>query len=72
MEPSETGSLWSAICGGADGQFLDSPAARIMLSSLRAGSTLEVRAEELCGRSVLLATKDQLSAALALCEEPRR
>jgi acyl-coenzyme A synthetase/AMP-(fatty) acid ligase len=68
MEPSETGSLWSAIRRGADGQFLDGPAGRINLSSLRAGSTLDAGAGELRGSSVLLATKDQLAAALALCE----
>src|SRR2546422_6907379 len=67
---SNQGSLWSRSSaagrlserslGGADGS--------VALGDLAWGSSLGARLEELAGRCVLVATADQLTAALALIE----
>jgi acyl-coenzyme A synthetase/AMP-(fatty) acid ligase len=49
-------------------RFLHGPNGTVALADLRSGSSLGGRREELAGRSVLLATRDQLPAALALIE----
>jgi acyl-coenzyme A synthetase/AMP-(fatty) acid ligase len=63
-------SLWSAI-GGAGNQpstYLCGAEASVCLGQLVHGSSLSCRAEELRDRSVLVATADQLAAALTLIE----
>src|SRR3989441_7760893 len=50
------------------GRFLGGANTNVSLSDLRLGSSLGGRLRELAGRSVLVATRDQLAAALALIE----
>ena len=50
------------------GRFLWGATASVALSDLRCGSSLGGRLPELAGRSVLVATQDQLTAAVALIE----
>jgi len=52
----------------SSGRFLWGANTSVSLSDLRIGSSLGGRLRELAGRSVLVATRDQLSAALALIE----
>jgi acyl-coenzyme A synthetase/AMP-(fatty) acid ligase len=54
--------------GELDGRFVHDPEESIALLDLIDGSALYNRGEELSGRSVLLATKDQLTTAAALIE----
>jgi acyl-coenzyme A synthetase/AMP-(fatty) acid ligase len=64
-------SLWhalSAAAGNLSNSFLSGPHARVTLGGLVCGSALDGRGDELSGRSVLISTKDQLTAALALIE----
>lgn len=63
-------SLWSAAsaAGGLCARFLWGPDATVSLGDLVGGSILCGRGEELRGRSVLVATTDQLTAASALIE----
>jgi acyl-coenzyme A synthetase/AMP-(fatty) acid ligase len=63
-------SLWSRISATGDlsDRFLSGADATVTLGSLTGGSCLGGRAEELYGRSVLIWTRDQLTAALALIE----
>src|SRR6266446_10127868 len=63
-------SLWSAAStGGAlSARFLSEGAATVTLGDLVWGSVLCGRGEELRGRSVLVATTDQLATALTLIE----
>jgi len=63
-------SLRSALSGGRDlsDRFLRDAATSVSLGALGRGSTLGGRTEELRGRSVLVATTEQLTAALALIE----
>ena len=63
-------SLWHALSpeGDLSNSFLRGPHACVTLGSLVRGSALEGRGEELSGRSVLISTRDQLTAALALIE----
>jgi acyl-coenzyme A synthetase/AMP-(fatty) acid ligase len=63
-------SLWNAVsaAGNLSDRLLVGADATVTLSVLVRGSCLGGRAEELRGRSVLIATTDQLSAALALME----
>lgn len=60
------GAMRSA--GELDGRFVHDPEESIALLDLIDGSALYNRGEELSGRSVLLATKDQLTTAAALIE----
>jgi acyl-coenzyme A synthetase/AMP-(fatty) acid ligase len=50
------------------GRFLHGANGSVALADLRGGTSLGGRLEELAGRSVLLAARDQLPAALALIE----
>ena len=70
MAASEQGSLWSwlSASGHLTQRSLRSVDASVTLKDLVEGSTLGGRLERLRGRSVLIATKDQLTAALALIE----
>ena len=62
-------SLWESISlRGVPAGRLQGPAAAIALADLARGSALGGRLEELRGRSVLVAARDQLTAALALIE----
>jgi acyl-coenzyme A synthetase/AMP-(fatty) acid ligase len=56
------------VAGDLSGRFLMDADSRIALNELISGSALYGRGEELRDRSVLLATKDQFTAALALIE----
>jgi acyl-coenzyme A synthetase/AMP-(fatty) acid ligase len=62
--------LWGAMC--ADGQVpvgaFHGSTTVVRLAELTGASSLDGRLEELRGRTVLIATKDQLTAALALIE----
>src|ERR1022692_2529312 len=70
MPASDRGSLWRSLSasGRLTERSLRSAAASVTLDDLVRGSTLCGRLEKLRGRSVLIATKDQLAAALALIE----
>jgi len=70
MPQSSRTSLWSALSGfeNLSGAVLWGAGASVGLSDLLRGSALGKRAEELRGRSVIITTKDQLTAALALIE----
>jgi acyl-coenzyme A synthetase/AMP-(fatty) acid ligase len=70
MPQNNPSSLWSALVSARDlsGCFVASAGTRVALSDLIAGSALDGRGDELRGRSVLILTKDQLIAALALFE----
>lgn len=59
-------SLKSA--GDISGRFVQDAETTIAVSDLMAGSALYGRGEELSGRSVLIATRDQLTTASALIE----
>jgi acyl-coenzyme A synthetase/AMP-(fatty) acid ligase len=61
-------SLWQAMGAGEAERFLWGVDQGIRLNELVSGSSLGGRLDELRGRSVLLAVKDQLAAALALIE----
>jgi len=66
MQPIERLSVWNTIneTGNFSGRFLCGAEAVINFSELVHGSSLQGRAEELRGRSVLVRTKDQLAAEL--------
>ncbi len=70
MPRSEPSSLWSAVSATEklSQRFLSGARCDVAFSDLARGSCLSGRAEELRGKSVLIATADQLSAALALLE----
>jgi acyl-coenzyme A synthetase/AMP-(fatty) acid ligase len=70
MSRRSTLSLWQWLCqAGLDGQrALWTGDTEIALSDLATGSALGGRLEELRGRSVLLSTRDQVAAAIALIE----
>ena len=63
-------SLCDSLGGASDlsGRFIWASDAGVALSELTCGSSLGGRLAELCGRSVLVATTDQLTTALALIE----
>ena len=63
-------SLWRSLrqAWRLSERWLADPQARVGLDALERGSSLGGRLGELRGRSVLLSTSDQLSAALALIE----
>ena len=68
--PSEAFTLWGAAHehGGVSGRFVAGAAARLPLNEMLNGSVLDGRGEELRGRSVLIATRDQFLASMALIE----
>jgi acyl-coenzyme A synthetase/AMP-(fatty) acid ligase len=70
MPPRDRGSLWIAVsaAGRLAQRALWGAEASVRLCELMRGSSLGGRLEELRGRSVLVATRDQLTAALALIE----
>src|SRR3954469_12248799 len=69
MPPSESASLWQRLsASGLSDRWLADAGALVPVTALARGSSLGVPAAELRGRSVLLATEDQLPAALALIE----
>ncbi len=70
MPQSEWTSLWQVVSGGlqhAD-PILWGVDAHVALRDLIAGTSLDSPAEALLGRSVIIRTEDQLTAALALIE----
>jgi len=70
MPQSERVSLRDAMiaAGNLAERCLSDASVTVCLRDLAGGSCLGGRAEELCGRSVLIATKDPLCAALAAIE----
>jgi len=70
MPQRDRRSLWTALSASANlsSRFLWGAGASVALGDLGTGSSLGGRAEELLGWSVLVATADQLTAALALIE----
>jgi acyl-coenzyme A synthetase/AMP-(fatty) acid ligase len=70
MPQGDETTLWGALeaAGHLSDRFLCGVDASVTLAELARGSTLGGRYDELRGRSALLATKDQLTAALALTE----
>jgi acyl-coenzyme A synthetase/AMP-(fatty) acid ligase len=70
MAQSNGSSLWDRVnaAGALSGRALWGAGASVSLDDLVHGSSLGVRPEELRGRSILVATKDHLTAALALIE----
>ena|ERR1700722_7768109 len=70
MPQSDRTSLWNRISATGDlsDRFLSGAEATVTLGGLVGGSCLGGRAEELRGRSVIVWTRDQLTAALALIE----
>ena len=70
MPQSNRGSLWSrsSAAGRLSERALWGADGGVALGDLARGSTLGGRLEELAGRCVLVATTDQLIAALALIE----
>jgi len=70
MPHVDGGSLWSSLsaAGHLSERALWGADASVTLGDLVRGSSLSGRLELLRGRSVLVATRDQLTAALALIE----
>src|SRR5205809_6490626 len=70
MPHAEGGSRWSSLsaAGHLSERALWGADASVTLGDLVRGSSLSGRLELLRGRSVLVATRDQLTAALALIE----
>lgn len=70
MQQSDSSSLGksTSAAGKLSQRFLAATDAQVILSDLDQGSCLDRHADELRGKSVLIATTDQLSAALALLE----
>jgi acyl-coenzyme A synthetase/AMP-(fatty) acid ligase len=68
--PREPQSLWQAVSAAdrRSERWLADPNSRVSLAALAQGSSLGNRGPELRGRSVLLSTRDQLPAALALIQ----
>lgn len=68
MPQADCASLWQALEPGEGERSLWGVDHAILLRELLGGSSLGGRLDELRGRSVFLAVKDQLTAALALIE----
>jgi acyl-coenzyme A synthetase/AMP-(fatty) acid ligase len=70
MPQNDEGSVWESLnrSGDLSNRFLFAPAADVSLGDLRYRSSLGGALEMLRGRCVLLVTRDQLAAALALIE----
>src|SRR5262245_31482161 len=68
--PDRLPSLRSLLGEPSDcnGRFLWAASACVSLPDIATGSSLGGRLTELCGKSILIATRDQLAAALALIE----
>ncbi len=59
---------WLNRAGDLSGHFVEDQSSRIAMSDLLSGSALYNRGEEMSGRSVLIATRDQLTTASVLIE----
>ncbi len=69
MPQGEQPFLWGWLsAAGLPQRFLSDAEAGVALSDLAQGSCLGGRLDAFCGRSVLVSTRDQLTAALALIE----
>jgi acyl-coenzyme A synthetase/AMP-(fatty) acid ligase len=70
MPQNDEKSLWNSVgsTGNLSRRFIAGANAKVTLSDLVQGTCLAGGAEPLRGRSVLIATKDQVTAALALVE----
>src|SRR5438094_878424 len=70
MPPAEPASLWTALSHAANlaGRALWGAEASVSLGELVDGSSLGGQLERLRDRSILITTRDQLTAALALTE----
>lgn len=68
MPRSERLSLWTALNAIDESDFISAPGFIVPLCGLAARTCLGGRAGELYGRSVLVATSEQVTAALALLE----
>ena len=70
MLQNSSASLWEAVSTTVDAcdPFVSNAETSLALRDLLAGSVLGGRCQELSGRSVLIATTDQLIAAAALIE----
>ena len=70
MLPNRLPSIRNRLCNasGSRNRFLRNAAATVSMGDLVRGTSLGGRLPELSGRSVLLTTRDQLAAALALIE----
>ncbi len=69
MPRIETPSIWEALTAhGLEGRFLHGPSQSFELSALASGTVIEGGAARLRGRSILISTAEQLTAALALIE----
>src|SRR5271155_3613550 len=70
MLQSDDSSLWNLLgaAGRLSERFLWAAQAKVALGDLLRGSSLDGKLENLRGRHVILATKDQLPTALALIE----
>jgi acyl-coenzyme A synthetase/AMP-(fatty) acid ligase len=70
MLQNSPASLWEAVSTNLEAcdPFVSNAETSVPLRDLLAGSVLGGRGQELCGRSVLIATTDQLIAAAALIE----
>jgi acyl-coenzyme A synthetase/AMP-(fatty) acid ligase len=70
MPQSNPSSIWNALVASSDGRdfSIDCAGARVSNCALLAGSILDGRADELRERSVVIVTRNQLTAALALLE----
>ncbi|MBV9828676.1 MAG: long-chain fatty acid--CoA ligase [Alphaproteobacteria bacterium] len=72
--PQNEPSLWEAISGDGDSsrelaqRWLDDTVGHVALDALASGSSLTRPRRDLIGKSVLIATTDQLRAAMALIE----
>jgi len=74
MPANDQPALWDAIKGDGDAsrelsrRWLDDAGARVTLGDLASHSGLSLPQREFVGKSVLIAARDQLTAALALIE----
>jgi acyl-coenzyme A synthetase/AMP-(fatty) acid ligase len=70
MPAGDAKSLRDRLACGVDcaDRYLHATRSSVLLTELLQGSSLSVPLSEFCGRSVLVATRDQLTAALTLIE----
>ena len=70
MAGSSTGRNWSSLsdAGNLSSRWLSGTKGTVVLDDLARGSSLACPLAELRGRSIVVATEDQLTAALALIE----
>jgi len=70
MPRSNRESLWHSLRAteGLESRLFSDHKASVCLADVAEGTVLHARAEEMRGRTVLIATRDQLTAALALIE----